>query len=230
MKKSEGCNSFTGISNEACTHNNNVLVAWSFAKLCDFYFSVDKNGDVCISILHEPGEDKYGYEKPEERWLPIHTVETIMISVISMLADPNGDSPANVDAAVSGVSWVHEVYKKINRLSIWIFFLFVETVEGGQTWRIQKRGFSLCTKEPRDCIWVMFSLGLAQYFQGKTLRVIGLSVSIILHTTNTMFLRKTFFTGFKFSINTALSPALFHLVPDSSSYLRQDHTGFCRLQ
>ncbi|MGH0151981.1 UNVERIFIED_CONTAM: hypothetical protein FKN15_040266 [Acipenser sinensis] len=63
--------------------------------------NVDKNGDVCISILHEPGEDKYGYEKPEERWLPIHTVETIMISVISMLADPNGDSPANVDAALS---------------------------------------------------------------------------------------------------------------------------------
>ncbi|XP_032127585.1 ubiquitin-conjugating enzyme E2 G1 [Sapajus apella] len=66
--------------------------------------NVDKNGDVCISILHEPGEDKYGYEKPEERWLPIHTVETIMISVISMLADPNGDSPANVDAAVR---WPH---------------------------------------------------------------------------------------------------------------------------
>lgn len=73
--------------------------------LCKLFFiffpPVDKNGDVCISILHEPGEDKYGYEKPEERWLPIHTVETIMISVISMLADPNGDSPANVDAAVS---------------------------------------------------------------------------------------------------------------------------------
>lgn len=65
---------------------------------------MDKNGDVCISILHEPGEDKYGYEKPEERWLPIHTVETIMISVISMLADPNGDSPANVDAAVRFMS------------------------------------------------------------------------------------------------------------------------------
>ncbi|TKS77994.1 Ubiquitin-conjugating enzyme E2 G1 [Collichthys lucidus] len=62
--------------------------------------NVAKNGDVCISILHEPGEDKFGYEKPEERWLPIHTVETIMISVISMLADPNSDSPANVDAAL----------------------------------------------------------------------------------------------------------------------------------
>lgn len=80
------------------TFNQTSLFHKSYST---FFFSVDKNGDVCISILHEPGEDKYGYEKPEERWLPIHTVETIMISVISMLADPNGDSPANVDAAVS---------------------------------------------------------------------------------------------------------------------------------
>lgn len=64
-------------------------------------FVVDKNGDVCISILHEPGDDKFGYEKASERWLPVHTVETILISVISMLADPNDESPANVDAAVS---------------------------------------------------------------------------------------------------------------------------------
>ncbi|KAJ7994084.1 hypothetical protein DPEC_G00262260 [Dallia pectoralis] len=28
--------------------------------------NVSKNGEVCISILHEPGEDKFGYEKPEE--------------------------------------------------------------------------------------------------------------------------------------------------------------------
>lgn len=64
-------------------------------------YLVSKTGDVCISILHDPGEDKYGYERPEERWLPIHTVETIMVSVISMLADPNDESPANLDAAVS---------------------------------------------------------------------------------------------------------------------------------
>ncbi|XP_037608887.1 ubiquitin-conjugating enzyme E2G 1b [Sebastes umbrosus] len=74
--------------------------------------NVAKNGDVCISILHEPGEDKYGYEKPEERWLPIHTVETIMISVISMLADPNGDSPANVDAAKEWRDDPKGVFKK----------------------------------------------------------------------------------------------------------------------
>ena len=59
-----------------------------------------KNGDVCISILHDPGDDKYGYESASERWLPVHTVATIALSVISMLADPNDSSPANVDAAV----------------------------------------------------------------------------------------------------------------------------------
>ncbi|KAK7499074.1 hypothetical protein BaRGS_00009621, partial [Batillaria attramentaria] len=61
--------------------------------------NIDPEGNVCISILHEPGDDKYGYEKASERWLPIHTVETILVSVISMLADPNDESPANVDAA-----------------------------------------------------------------------------------------------------------------------------------
>lgn len=67
------------------------------------YVSVNRDGSVCISILHEPGDDRWGYEKPEERWLPVHTVETILVSVISMLADPNSDSPANVDAAVGPV-------------------------------------------------------------------------------------------------------------------------------
>uniref|UniRef100_A0A915Q5J0 E2 ubiquitin-conjugating enzyme n=1 Tax=Setaria digitata TaxID=48799 RepID=A0A915Q5J0_9BILA len=61
--------------------------------------NIDVDGNVCISILHEPGDDRYGYERPEERWLPVHTVETILLSVISMLADPNYESPANVDAA-----------------------------------------------------------------------------------------------------------------------------------
>jgi ubiquitin-conjugating enzyme E2 G1 len=54
---------------------------------------------VCISILHPPGEDKWGYEDASERWLPVHTVETILISVISMLSSPNAESPANVEAA-----------------------------------------------------------------------------------------------------------------------------------
>ncbi|KAH9595484.1 ubiquitin-conjugating enzyme E2 G1, variant 2 [Schistosoma haematobium] len=61
--------------------------------------NIAQDGDVCISILHHPGKDLWGYERPEERWLPVHTVETIITSVISMLAEPNPDSPANVDAA-----------------------------------------------------------------------------------------------------------------------------------
>jgi len=61
--------------------------------------NIHHNGAVCISILHE-GEDTTGYEQPGERWSPVQTVETILISVISMLADPNDQSPANVDAAI----------------------------------------------------------------------------------------------------------------------------------
>ena len=39
------------------------------------------------------------YEKASERWSPIQSVEKILISVMSMLAEPNDESPANVDAA-----------------------------------------------------------------------------------------------------------------------------------
>ena len=80
-----------------------------------YTFTVEKNGDVCISILHEPGDDKWGYEKACERWLPIHTVETIMISVISMLADPNDQSPANVDAAKEWRENFTEFKRKVAR-------------------------------------------------------------------------------------------------------------------
>jgi len=61
--------------------------------------NVYTTGEVCISILHAPGEDKYGYEKASERWLPVHTVESILVSVISMLASPNDESPANIESA-----------------------------------------------------------------------------------------------------------------------------------
>ena len=52
------------------------------------------DGAVCISILvgcslidfdvsftllqHPPGDDQYGYEDSGERWLPVHTVESIV--------------------------------------------------------------------------------------------------------------------------------------------------------
>lgn len=54
---------------------------------------------MCISILHPPGSDPNEYENASERWLPVHTVESILLSVISMLANPNDESAANLDAA-----------------------------------------------------------------------------------------------------------------------------------
>eukprot|EP00922_Rhytidocystis_sp_ex-Travisia-forbesii_P032790 GHVS01048794.1.p2 GENE.GHVS01048794.1~~GHVS01048794.1.p2 ORF type:complete len:147 (+),score=22.04 GHVS01048794.1:112-552(+) len=64
--------------------------------------NVYPDGRVCISILHAPGTDRFNeQEKAEERWRPILGVESILVSVISMLGEPNLDSPANVDAGVS---------------------------------------------------------------------------------------------------------------------------------
>lgn len=60
------------------------------------------DGRVCISILHPPGTDIFNeQEKAEERWRPILGVESIIMSVISLLGEPNVESPANVDAAVN---------------------------------------------------------------------------------------------------------------------------------
>lgn len=61
--------------------------------------NVYEDGKVCISILHE-GVDSWGYEKSYERWTPTHTVDSIMTSIVSMLSDPNFESPANTNYSV----------------------------------------------------------------------------------------------------------------------------------
>ena len=66
------------------------------ALLCTVY----PDGTVCISILHPPVDDPTSGESLDERWTPAQSVETILISVISMLSDANTSSPANVDASV----------------------------------------------------------------------------------------------------------------------------------
>ncbi|KAK8209112.1 ubiquitin conjugating enzyme Ubc7/UbcP3 [Zalaria obscura] len=49
--------------------------------------------------IWHPNDDPNHYEHASERWSPIQSVEKILISVMSMLAEPNDESPANVDAA-----------------------------------------------------------------------------------------------------------------------------------
>jgi len=42
---------------------------------------------------------------PCERWNPTQSIRTILLSVISLLNEPNTSSPANVDASVSYRKW-----------------------------------------------------------------------------------------------------------------------------
>lgn len=67
--------------------------------------NVYESGDVCISILHPPVDDPQSGELPSERWNPTQTVRTILLSIISLLNEPNTSSPANVDASVMFRKW-----------------------------------------------------------------------------------------------------------------------------
>ncbi|XP_078181241.1 ubiquitin-conjugating enzyme E2 7-like [Carex rostrata] len=77
--------------------------------------NVYPDGKVCISILHAPGDDPNGYELASERWSPVHTVESIILSIISMLSSPNDESPANVEAAKEWRENWDQFRKKVGR-------------------------------------------------------------------------------------------------------------------
>lgn len=62
--------------------------------------NVYPDGRLCISILHQPGDDVMSGEAAGERWSPVQRVESVLISVLSLLDDAEVSSPANVDAGV----------------------------------------------------------------------------------------------------------------------------------
>lgn len=64
-----------------------------------YHPNIYKDGRLCISILHQGG-DPTSDEPENETWTPAQTVESVLISIISLLEDPNVNSPANVDASV----------------------------------------------------------------------------------------------------------------------------------
>lgn len=85
---------------------------------CDLWHpNIYKNGEVCISILHPAGDDPMQYESASERWSPVQSIEKILLSVMSMLAEPNDESPANIDAAKM---WRenHKEYERIVRKNV----------------------------------------------------------------------------------------------------------------
>uniref|UniRef100_A0A6V3J428 UBC core domain-containing protein n=1 Tax=Lotharella globosa TaxID=91324 RepID=A0A6V3J428_9EUKA len=79
--------------------------------------NVHSDGKVCISILHEAKEDQFNQqEKMSEKWRPILGVEAVLLSVVSLLSDPNFESPANIDASVMLKKDPKEYRKKIRQL------------------------------------------------------------------------------------------------------------------
>ncbi|ABN67569.1 ubiquitin-conjugating enzyme [Scheffersomyces stipitis CBS 6054] len=64
-----------------------------------YHPNVYRDGRLCISILHQGG-DPTSDEPDSETWTPAQTVESVLISIVSLLEDPNVSSPANIDASV----------------------------------------------------------------------------------------------------------------------------------
>ncbi|KAF3935528.1 hypothetical protein ABW19_dt0201552 [Dactylella cylindrospora] len=75
------------------------------------------DGKLCISILHPPGEDEMSGELASERWSPAQRVESVLISILSLLDDAEVSSAANVDAGVM-LRKDPEQYKKIVRENV----------------------------------------------------------------------------------------------------------------
>jgi ubiquitin-conjugating enzyme E2 R len=65
-----------------------------------YHPNIYPDGKLCISILHNPGEDDMSGEAASERWSPLQGVESVLRSVLLLLDSPEISSPANVDAGV----------------------------------------------------------------------------------------------------------------------------------
>ena len=77
--------------------------------------NIYKDGKVCMSILHE-GEDITGYENINERWTPAHNVNSILLSFLLILVEPNLESPADVDNCLLYRNNYNEYKKKIYKI------------------------------------------------------------------------------------------------------------------
>lgn len=82
-----------------------------------FHPNVYEDGRVCISILHDREDDFTSHESVDEKWTPVHGIRTIVLSVISMLNDPNPNSPANVDASKMFREKFEEYKKEVVRVA-----------------------------------------------------------------------------------------------------------------
>uniref|UniRef100_A0A8H7K7R5 Ubiquitin-conjugating enzyme E2 2 n=1 Tax=Bionectria ochroleuca TaxID=29856 RepID=A0A8H7K7R5_BIOOC len=58
-----------------------------------FHPNIYPDGNLCISILHRPGDDAQSGELASERWNVLHGVESVLRSVLLLMDDPEINSP-----------------------------------------------------------------------------------------------------------------------------------------
>ena len=79
-----------------------------------FHPNIYTDGKVCMSILHDSRVENF-YDKLEEKWLPVHTIQSIVLSMILIIQDPNVESPANIEAAKLFRENKKDYFKKVRR-------------------------------------------------------------------------------------------------------------------
>jgi ubiquitin-protein ligase len=65
-----------------------------------FHPNIYRDGKICLDVLLQ-------------EWSPVQNIRTILISIRSLLADPNPNSPANRDAATLYLKDINEFNKKV---------------------------------------------------------------------------------------------------------------------
>jgi ubiquitin-conjugating enzyme E2 G1 len=82
-----------------------------------YHPNVYTDGKVCISILNEVSDENIdGYEQTSDRWNPSRSIDSVLMSIITMIAVPNFDSPANVDASVEWRNNFDSYKKKVYKM------------------------------------------------------------------------------------------------------------------
>jgi ubiquitin-protein ligase len=80
----------------------------TFTAAIPFHANVYNNGNICIDILRGTGEGG--------TWTPVYKIEHILASLVSMLDEPNTQSPANGEAATAYDSDKSEKKQKFAKL------------------------------------------------------------------------------------------------------------------
>jgi len=80
-----------------------------------FHPNIYTDGKVCISTLHDVRENNF-YDQDGEKWSPVHTIQSIILSIMLIIQDPNTESPANLEAAKLLREDKKMYYRKIRKM------------------------------------------------------------------------------------------------------------------